>query len=385
VQELSAAEHEMKQCLYIFICLVTVWFFTEKPHVLAASISSNVLKAKQAAEAKGYAFVTSKDEIVAKAKQEGKLEVLTFLEGDAKKAMTDAFQQKYPFVQTYAENISGTDQYQRFIPEMKAGRLKRWDTLHISNHFYSEYPPYLKKFDILGMAEEGVLQMPPQIVDSIHRNIVAKSSLISVAAYNKTLIAAEKVPTIWEGFLKAEFKGRKFVADIRPLAIANLVPVWGLEKTNDFARKVAAQEPVWTRGGTRALAAMIAGEYSLFMGLNLGSVLEVQAKDPTKSLEYQILEPVPVRFGSADGIVVTAPHPYAALLWLEFQVSPEGQKILDKYGPADGSVFVPGSVQHTTIRGKSLSFMNSELQQNINDWVKKVVEAYGFPVAEKGG
>lgn len=373
----------MNKLYCVAILLINFCYWTGASRGFAAAESSGLLKAKQEAEAKGYIFLTSKDEILAKAKEEGKLEALTFLEGNARKTMIEAFRKKYPFVQVVAENIGGTDEYQRFILEMKAGRARRWDTVHISNQVYSEYPPFLKKFDILGMAEHGVLNIPPKIVDSNNRNIVSKGTQVAVAAYNKKLISAEKVPTTWEGFLKPEFKGRKFVVDVRPLSVANLVPAWGLEKTLDFARKIAEQKPVWVRG-SRTLASMALGEYSLFMGLNLSSVLEAQAKDLNKSLEVQFLEPVPVRFGSADGVFGIAAHPHAALLWIEFQVSAEGQEILDKFGPADGSVHVSGSLQHTMIRGKPLSSLSWELQKNLDQWVKRIVEAYGFPVAEKG-
>jgi len=350
---------------------------------LDAALSPALVKAKQQAEANGYVFLTAKDEIIAKAKQEGKLEALTFLEGDEKSAMIAAFRKKYPFLQVATETIGGTDEYQRFILEMKAGRVKRWDTVHISNQVYNEYPPHLKKFDILGMAEQGVLNIPSQIVDSNHRNIVSKTTQVAVVAYNKKLISPDKIPTTWEGFLSPEFKDRKIVVDVRPLSVANLVPAWGLEKTLDFARKIAAQKPIWVRGN-RTLVNMAMGEYAIFMALNVQGVIEAQAKDPTKSLEFQLLDPVPVRFGSADGVFGAASHPHAGLLWLEFQVSPEGQKILDQYGPADGSVYVPGSMLHTLIRGKTLSFMNWNLQKHQDEWIKKITEAYGFPAAEKG-
>ena len=371
----------MKRLLFLALFFIYCW--TGDSRAFAAAASPNLAKAKQDAESKGFAFITSKDEIVAKAKEEAKLEALTFLEGAGKRAMIEAFRKKYPFIQVTAEEIGGTDEYQRFILEMKAGRAKRWDTVHISNQVYAEYPPFLKKFDILGMAEHGVLNIPAKIVDPNNRNIVAKGTQVAVAAYNKKLIAADKVPTTWEGFLKPEFKGRKFVVDVRPLSVANLVPAWGLEKTLDFARKIAEQKPVWVRG-SRTLASMALGEYSLFMGLNVSSVLEAQAKDLNKSLELQFLEPVPVRFGSADGVFGVATHPHTALLWMEFQVSTEGQDILDKYGPADGSVYVAGSQLHTMIRNRPLSSLTWDLQKNLDQWVKRIVEAYGFPSAEKG-
>lgn len=374
----------MKKVVYLASRLIGLSYWLAVSSLFAASVSPGLSKAKQEAESKGYLFITSKDEIVAKAKQERKLEVLTFLEGEAKKAMFNAFKKKYPFIQEVSgESIGGTEEYQRFILEMKSGRSKPWDTVHISNQVYSEYPPYMKKFDLLGMAEQGVLSIPPQIVDSNNRNIVSKSTQISVGAYNKKLISADKLPTTWEGFLRPEFRGRKFLVDVRPLSVANLVPAWGLEKTLDFAKKIAEQKPVWVRG-SRSLASLALGEYSVFMGLNLSSVLEAQAKDLNKSLEVLFLDPVPVRFGSADGVFATTSRPHAALLWLEFQVLPEGQEILDKYGPADGSLFIPGSMQDAMIRGKPLSNLNWDAQKNLDQSIKKIVEAYGFPMAEKG-
>jgi ABC-type Fe3+ transport system substrate-binding protein len=379
----EARNISLKRWHYAAILLVSFSCWIDSSRVLAASAAANLAKAKQEAEAKGLIFLTSKDEILAKAKEEGKLEALTFLEGAAKRSMIEAFRKKYPFIQVVAEEIGGTDEYNRFILEMKAGRAKKWDTVHISNQVYAEYPPYLKKFDILAMAEHRVLNIPAQIVDPNNRTIVSKGSQLAVAAYNKKLISGDKVPTTWEGFLRPDLRGRKFLVDVRPLSVANLVPAWGLEKTLDFARKIAEQKPIWVRG-SRSLAAMALGEYALFMGLNVASVLEAQAKDLNKSLEVQFLEPVPVRFGSADGVFGAAAHPHAALLWMEFQVSAEGQEILDKYGPADGSVYVTGSMLNTMIRGKPQSSLTWDLQKNLDQWVKRIVEAYGFPMAEKG-
>jgi len=376
-------QYATKKLFLLIIALINLCWMHDSP-ALAAQVSAGLLKAKKDAEAKGYIFATSKDEIVAKAKEEGKLEVLTFLENDARKAMIEGFQKKYPFGHVSSENIGGTDEYQRFILEMKTGRAKRWDTVHISNQVYWEYPPYLKKFDILGMAEHGVLTIPSRVIDPNHRTIVSKATQVSVAAYNKKLMSPDKVPNTWEGFLKPEFKGRKFIANVRPLSIANLVPAWGLERALEFAKKFAEQKPVWNRGSGRALTSMAAGEHALFVGVNLGSVLEAQLKDPTKNLELQLLDPVPVRFGSADGILATSSRPYTGLLWLEFQCSPEGQAILDKYGPADGSMFIPGSMQHNLLRGRPVSFLGWDLHQNLEQWVEKLVEAYGFPMAEKG-
>ncbi|MGB7951816.1 MAG: hypothetical protein WCH75_29365, partial [Candidatus Binatia bacterium] len=110
------------------ITFIAIWFWALEFCAIAASASPALLEAKKEAESKGYIFITSKDEILANAKKEGQLSVQTFIEGDAKKAMTEAFQKKYAFIQQVsADNIGGVDEYRRFVPEMKLGRA-RYDT-----------------------------------------------------------------------------------------------------------------------------------------------------------------------------------------------------------------------------------------------------------------
>lgn len=351
--------------------------------VSAATASPALLKAKQEAEAKGYIFVIHHDEIITMAKKEGKIRVLTGLESDNIKPMADAFKKKYPFLDFQIEEIAGTESYQRFILELKAGRSPGWDSTFIAIDFYNDYAPFQKKFDILGMASQKVLNIPPQMVDPFNRSIVSPTSIVQSVAFNKKTRPADKVPEKWTDFLKPEFKGKKFMADFRPIAIAALVPAWGLEKTLDFSRKLAAQQPLWVRGATRPMTAVVSGESTLFFGPNSSSVKRAQTKDPTGSLGLKIPEPVPVRyFSRADGVLQTAEHPYAALLWLEFQASAEGQKIIDEFAPYQASVFTPGSAPEQEIKGKELSAVDWNHFTKMQDYQAKITEALGFPKAE---
>ena len=365
----------------LVVSMFVLAFSVSSSVVFAAAADSALLKAKKEAEAKGYIFETNRDEIVAKAKKEGRMRGLSSLESDTIKAMSAAFKAEYPFLDVHVEELSGTDANQRFILEMKSGLVRDWDSVHIGTENYNDYPPYLKKFDILGMARSGVLRIPEATIDPVRRNIVAVTSTLQVVAYNKTLVAPEKVPAVWEDFLKQEFKGRKFAADIRPTEIAALVPAWGLEKTIDFARKLAAQQPVWIRGGSRTVTAIAAGEYPLFIGPNYHTVRRAEEKDPIKNLAMKLPEPIPTRLSDTKGVFGTTAHPYAALLWLEFLVSPKGQKIADEYEPYGASLFLPGSAQESVTRGKKLSLVDWEYFTKMPDYQHKIVEAYGFPKA----
>ena len=365
------------------ITLLLVIFGIADTSIFAAELSPTLLKAKKEAEAKGYLFAASHDEIVNRAKQEGKLRVIVSLDAGILKRLSEGFTKKYPFIQVQADEIRGIDAYTRQLHELKAGLAKGIDVNEVDYDYYNEYLSHLKKVDMYGMVEQRVLQMPLQMVDPINRNIVAVGSGIQVVAYHKKLIPADSVPDTWEGFLKPEFKDRKFALGIRPKDVAALVPAWGLEKTLDFARKLTAQNPIWVSGDTRTITSMLAGEYSLFFGPNYDAVLRAKNKDKTDVLGYKLVEPVIVRLNESEGILAAAEHPYAALLWLEFAASAEGQKVLEEGGPYEGSVFIQGTVQEKAVRGKKQSLVDWSHYTKIPEYIKRVVEAYGFPRAEK--
>jgi ABC-type Fe3+ transport system substrate-binding protein len=190
------------------------------------------------------------------------------------------------------------------------------------------------------------------------------------------------VPDTWEDFLKPEFSNRKFVLDIRPINIAAFVPAWGLEKALEYARKLAAQKPVWGRGHTALVTRVLAGEHAIAFGVNYDTFLRIRDKDKADRLGYKVLEPVPARLNESWSVLNTAEHPYAGLLMLEFVASPEGQKVLDGQGQYEGSLFVRGTVQEQAIRGKKLSLVDWNNYTKTQEHLKKIVEAYGFPRAE---
>lgn len=355
------------------------------PDVFAASANPALLKAKREAESKGYAFFTSRDEIISKAKKEGKIRALTGAGLEASlPPTTEAFKKKYPFVDLQAQYVGGTDASQRFLLEVKAGAAKDWDVARAATDAYGDWLPHLLKIDILGMAEHGVLDIPLQMIDPKNRNVVALASRFSVVVYNKQLVPPAQIPKTWDDMLKPEYKGRKFAADIHPTEVAGLVPAWGLEKALDYARKIAAQEPIWFRASAaRPLAALGAGEIPILLfGANYGSAVRAQRKDPLGVIQFVTLEPVPVRITVEEAILANSKNPAASLLWLEFMTSAEGQSLIDQHEPLVASVHRKGSAVEQALRGKKLSVVSWDDHQKSQQWIAKLAEAYGFPRAE---
>ena len=348
----------------------------------AAESSGALLKAKNEAEAKGFIFEASRDVILAKAKKEGAVKVLSGLDPSLYSNMMASFRKKYPFLKIEMVEISGPDSAQRFILELKSGSRNDFDVAHASTEFYPEYIPFAKKFDLLGMAEFGVLRIPPKMVDPKNRALAALGSAVSVVAYNKNLIPPDKVPTRWDDFLKPEFKGRKFLVDMRPHAFAAYPACpqegLGLEWMLKYARGLRDQNPIWSRGHSRALNSILAGEYAIHTGTHYQSVMRAMAKDPTGALQFKMVEPVPVRLTALELVLVSAQHPYAAMLFMEHEASPEGQDIIDKQDSV-GSIFYPESNMSKTIQGKKLCINGFADFHNSSKWMAMAVEAFGFP------
>jgi ABC-type Fe3+ transport system substrate-binding protein len=373
------------ECLRIWgvLAVLQLAWSLASPTAHATAAASPATKAKHEAETRGYAFELSHNDIVSKAKREGRLRVITSLEDDKLKPVAEAFRKKYPFIELRAEEIGGTDTYQRMLLEMKAGAARGWDINFIAGDFYDEYLPHQKRFDILGMAQQGILQIPVGMIDPVNRNIVAYTTNTMVVAYNKNLLSDEKVPSQWEEFLKPEFHGRKFLADIRPQFTSALVPAWGLEKTLQFAKKISAQNPVWVGGHSRAISALSTGEHGVYLGANLTGTKRFMSKDVTGALRYKIVEPIPIRIGDHEAVFEKADSPYAALLWLEFVSGPEAQKLIE--AGYKGSVFSPGTTAFQVARAKKVSLVDWRHYTKMQEYLRLVVEAYGFPKAEAVG
>jgi ABC-type Fe3+ transport system substrate-binding protein len=351
--------------------------------VCAASASPALLKAKQEAEAKGYLFETSHDEILAKAKKEGKLQVLNSLNPDIFPHMTKAFKEKYPFIDLQLREITGTETAQRHIHELRAGGARNWDVSHLTWDFFNDYLPHAAKIDLLGMAQHGVLAIPIKMIDPNTRALVAAGSAADSIAYNRCMLDPSKVPDRWEDFYKAEFKGKKFIADVQPHIYAAMAAGAGEEWMVGHARKVAAQQPVWVRGHTRVLTAIATGEHTLHSGTNYHSAVRAAQKDRSGCLQPKVIEPIPMRLQEPEMIVDKARNIYAGLLWLEFLASPAAQKILDDHEPLKSSIYAPGSALEKLVRGKKFWLADWKSYPHSPRWMAMAVEAFGFPKVDK--
>ena len=127
---------------------------------------------------------------------------------------------------------------------------------------------------------------------------------------------------------------------------------------------------------------MAAGEYPMLLGANLSSSIRAIAKDKAGVIAFKVVEPVPVRIADHEAVFEQAESPYAGLLWLEFVASTEAQKFIED-NDNKGSIFAPGTTAYKLTHGKKLSLVAWEHSPKLEEYQKKVFEAFGFPKAER--
>ena len=359
----------MQQRYIIGLILIFAWYpLTGTPRALGAS---------------GYMSFKSHADIVEKARQERKLNFLTTMDPETSNYLKQAFQNKYPFMEEIqAQEIAGTAATQRLLLQIQGGQADA-DVVYTSEDFFNQYIPHGRKIDLLTMAQQRVLDIPAKMIDPQTRKAMAVSTHFGVVAYNKCRLHESEVPRRWEDFLKPELKNKKFVVDIRPFVYQSMAAGAGEEWMLDYANKIAAQNPIWFRGATRALQLIANGEFLLHSAVNYNSTVRAIGRDKTGCLAFRIVEPVPVRLAEPEIILDKARHPHVGLLWLEFLASPEAQSIIDEYEPLKSSLYVTGSAVETALRGKKIWLKEWKHYEKGPHWMSTAVKAFGFPKAEK--
>jgi iron(III) transport system substrate-binding protein len=145
--------------------------------------------------------------------------------------------------------------------------------------------------------------------------------------YNKDKLPASAVPKNYDGLLHPALKGRmSFVTtDTGSRTVGAMLRTKGEE----YLKKLRAQEITMHSVSGQALNDMISsGEVEASPTIFRNHALvAAEKKAPVVWVPMDI---VPASAGSA-GLSSFAPHPHAAVLFIDFLFSPDGQKILENY------------------------------------------------------
>jgi ABC-type Fe3+ transport system substrate-binding protein len=309
------------------------------------------------------------------AKKEGSVTIVTSLEDDTNQAIAADFKKKYPGIKV---NISQEDNDggQQVLLTLQAG-TDHADLIHVDVNDYTDFFPYMADVDLLQLTKAGVVSIPAPMVDPKHPDVIALGSGAGAVAFDPKKMSADQIPENYEDFVKPEFKGQ-FYANVEANNLAILRVKWGQAKVAAYAKSLLPLKPVWTDSDTAGLTTMVAGEHPMYLLTNYHSAYRIQLKSPG-SIGIKLVEPIPVNVTQQEAIRKGAAHPAAALLFEEFASTLESQKHIDEFEPAQGSIYVDGTILNKLIQGKETAVTSWAQFALINPWSQEIQKIWGFP------
>jgi iron(III) transport system substrate-binding protein len=160
--------------------------------------------------------------------------------------------------------------------------------------------------------------------------------------YNTRTVKAAELPKTYEDLLNPRWKGQMMWSTSRgsgaPQFIGNIFVSMGQEAGKAYLQKLKQQNIAKSTASARQILDMvIAGEYPIAIQIfNHHAYISKVAGAP---VDWQPLEPVTAT-NNTIGVAKNAPHPYAAMLFIDFVLSRQGQKVFQasNYLPAHPDV-----------------------------------------------
>ena len=209
---------------------------------------------------------------------------------------------------------------QRALAEARAGQ-------HVVDVFEGNGPA-LEIFHREGLLEKFespyFADIPPEAFPR-HRAYAPDNLLFTVMGYNTQLVKPDEVPKSYDDLLLPKWRGKLGIESSNVAWFMGVSKAMGEEKGREFFRKLAAMQPQVRSGHTLLTELMVAGDIPIVVTLYNQGVDRAKAKGAP--VAWRALQPA---FGRVDGIALAkgAPHPRAAQLFIDFVLSPEGQRII---------------------------------------------------------
>ena len=193
-----------------------------------------------------------------------------------------------------------------------------------------------------------------------HREWVATLLSVWVQAYNTNLIKKEDLPKTFRDLLDPKWTGKLGIEANVPEWYSTVVLHMGEEKGIKFFRDLVGRNGISVRKGHSLLNNMVvAGEVPL--ALTVYNYMPEAAKRKGATIDWFVLEPAVART-SGIGIARRAPHPNAALLFYDYMLSTETQKLLlsMEYVPTNTKVPSPLAKQRFTLVDPAVALDQSD-------------------------
>lgn len=271
------------------------------------------------------------------AKKEGKLVWYTpLIVNQAVRPLKEVFEKKYPFMKVDFHRANSRGLVQKWLAENSA---KRFEADVVGG---SEVTTLGKKAGLLARLYSPALRDYPAEMRDAQGYWSTTNLYFMTLAYNTRRIKPGEAPKSYEELLQPRWKGRMAwhlgSNTGAPLFIGNIVSTMGEKNGTAYLQNLAKQSVIAATASARGIVDLVvAGEYDI--AINIFNNHAEISKDAGAPVDWQPLEPVPSPMGTT-GVAKNAPRPHAAMLFTDFLLSEEGQRVFQQadYLPAHPKV-----------------------------------------------
>ena len=261
--------------------------------------------------------------------------------------LADGFEKKYPFLKVVYLRNNSTQLVQRILAEGKA-RAVQADVVAASVGSIMKKTGYIQAFQ-----SPELVQYPKEYLDPDGFLAPTRFAYQGIG-YNTKAVKAEEAPQTYEDLLDPKWRGRMIWSQSTdtgaPFFISHIRKIMGEDKALDYLKKLAGQKIAVSGSSIRAiLDQVIAGEHDIGISMALHHI--AISKEKGAPVGGSIPAPVMARGGEIV-LLKGAPHPHAAMLFLDYVLSKEGQAAFAEaqYYPARPDVPAIASMQPYTPR-----------------------------------
>ena len=284
------------------------------------------------------AFADYESEFYAKAKKEGELVwYTTLIVKQAVRPIVAAFQKKYPGIKVRYTRANSSDTAIKILSEGKANRILG-DVFDGTSNAEA-----LKDANLVEKWTPKNAGMYPAEFKDPDGFWSATHLYYLTPGYNTSIVSKADAPKTFEDLLDPKWKGKMAWSPRSTTSgaagfIGNVLITMGEEKGMAYLKKLAKQEIIPVSASARkVLDQAIAGEYPI--ALQIFNHHTVSSSGKGAPVDWIKMEPVTANI-AAIGVIKGARHPNAGKLLIEFMLSLDGQKVLQKanYLPAHADV-----------------------------------------------
>ena len=295
--------------------------------------------------------------LIAGAKKEGEVDLYTSETVDDEAALSEAFQKKYG-LRLKLWRGSANDILQRTVLEARGGRFAV-DAIETGAITMES----LQREQLLQrITSPAFADLKPEAI-RLHHEWIGTRYNVFAAAYNTGAVNKSELPKSYADLTNPRWKDKLGVEAESSDWFGTLTEAMGGERGVALFRDIVAKNGMSVRRGHTLLANLVvSGEVPLAISTYLYKVAQLKASGAP--VDWFTIPPVVARFEGV-GVARRAPHPYAAVLYLDFMLT-DGQAILAKRDFLPASARVPPSPAATLPPGTALSFIDpaKALDQN---------------------